>query len=522
MHEFLANFFLARKIVPAASTPLAAAARRLLTCNGSRAEARGCPHTLDKMNTSQGVDAQINGVEFGLFSADDIRTLSVKRITNPTTFDSLLHPVPGGLHDPSLGAFLDNPCSTCGLTTLLGCPGHCGHIELPIPVYHLTFLDQLLRLLRGKCGYCHRFKLSRVQINEYVSKLRLIRCGLVQEANDMHEHIDLAGAKNKKNIDREESESDEDGDGIIGQRNEYVKKVMRRAGISKSSVHTMKLKTETISDARRHAIKEFLAETTKGRKCANCGGINPTYRKDRAIKIFRKNLNGKDKVKMAQVDKRIQNPLEILAKREARANKKEPHADEGVADLDPATSEDEDVELLDAQEADGNFVDAAALTARREKDKEGPAENSQDYLTTAEVRAALILLFETEPDILRLMYSPYSRSKSRSEVSPDMFFMHAVIVPPNRYRMEDRTGDSIAESPKNSLYKGILNACDSIRQISNEMKGQENEAGYRSRDFGDLQTAWVNLQGAVNALVDRDANPIQGLAGRSNADGVYM
>jgi DNA-directed RNA polymerase beta' subunit len=60
------------------------------------------------MNTSQPVSSAIAAVDFGILAADDVRSLSVKRITNPTTFDSLLHPVPGGLHDAALGAFLDN------------------------------------------------------------------------------------------------------------------------------------------------------------------------------------------------------------------------------------------------------------------------------------------------------------------------------------------------------------------------------------------------------------------------------
>lgn len=60
------------------------------------------------MNPSLPVSSAINGIEFQFFSAQDIRTVSVKRITNPTTFDSLLHPVPGGLHDAALGSFLDN------------------------------------------------------------------------------------------------------------------------------------------------------------------------------------------------------------------------------------------------------------------------------------------------------------------------------------------------------------------------------------------------------------------------------
>jgi DNA-directed RNA polymerase I subunit RPA1 len=61
------------------------------------------------MNSSQPVSSSINGVEFHFFTTGDIKSLSVKRVTNPTTFDSLLHPVPGGLHDSALGAFLDNP-----------------------------------------------------------------------------------------------------------------------------------------------------------------------------------------------------------------------------------------------------------------------------------------------------------------------------------------------------------------------------------------------------------------------------
>lgn len=469
------------------------------------------------MNTHQPTSSAIQGVEFGFLAASDIRALSVKRITNPTTFDTLLHPVPGGLHDSALGAFLDNPCSTCGLTTMGGCPGHCGHIELPVPVYHLTFLDQLLRLLRGKCVYCHQFRLARVQVNEFVSRLRLIRCGLVQEANEMHEHIDInKGKTGKRNV--EDSESDDDNDDIIGQRNNYVKRCMKRAGISKHNARSIKERNDTIAEARRLVLKEFYTQLVVGKKCKNCQGVNPTYRKDRGIKVFRKNLSAKEKAQMAQAEKRIQNPLDILARRDAKAKTQPVHTDEGVADLDPE-SDDEDIDMDDIQEADGSLVATESGTARKSRTAVDADDSSQEYITTAEVRAAMVLLFENESEMLRLLYNPYG-TKSLAGLSADMFFMEAVIVPPNRFRMEDKTGDSIAESPKNTLYKGILNACDSMRQISNEMKGQENEAGYRRRNFDDLQTQWVNLQGAVNALIDRDANPVQGRAAVTNADGI--
>jgi DNA-directed RNA polymerase beta' subunit len=405
-------------------------------------------------------------------------------------------------------------CTTCGLTTFLGCPGHCGHIDLPVYVYHLTFIDQLLRLLRGKCCYCHQFRLARVQINEYVSKLRLIRCGLVREANEMNDHVDINKGKTGKD-DADDSESDADEQDIVGQRNSYVKKCMKRAGISKSDAKTMKEKNDTISDARRQVLKEFYAQVSLGKKCRNCQGVNPTYRKDRGIKIFRRNLSAKEKIQMAQAEKRMQNPMAILAARQARAQKQQVHADEGVADMDPMSEEDEGIDLdMD----DGSLMATEARTGRKTRTEVDASDSSQEYMTTEEVRAAMILLFEHETDMLRLLYNPYGGKGS--DVSADMFFMNTVVVPPNRYRLEDKTGDSIAESPKNSLYKGILNACDTMRQISNEMKGAENEGGYKRRDMGDLQTHWVALQGAVNALIDRDANPLQGRAGIANADGI--
>ncbi|KAG9388783.1 DNA-directed RNA polymerase [Pyrenophora tritici-repentis] len=431
------------------------------------------------MNTHQPTSSAINGVEFGFLTTKDIKALSVKRISIPTTFDSINHPVPGGLHDPALGAFLDNPCATCGLTTFLGCPGHCGHIELPVPVYHLTFMDQLLRLLRGTCAYCHHTKLARTTINEFVSKLRLIRCGL---------------------------------------RNNYVKRCMKYAGISKHEARTAREKNETISDARRQVVKDFYAELVKHKSCRNCQGISPSYRKDRGIKIFRKALSQKDKAKMAQAEKRIQSPLDILARREAKAKKQHVHADEGVADLDPVSEEDEDMDI-DMQQADGSLVATESRMARRTKPATEESENAQEYVSAAEVKATMTLLFENESEMMRMLYSPYG-SKSLVDVSPDMFFTQAIIVPPNKYRPEDGTGETITESPKNKPYKSIIEACETINQISHEMRGRPNETGYRQRNFDDMQTQFVNLQGVVNALIDCDANPVQGRAGAVNTDGI--
>jgi DNA-directed RNA polymerase beta' subunit len=345
----------------------------------------------------------------------------------------------------------------------------------------------------------------------------------VREANDMNEHVDISKGKTNKagDVDSEDDERD-DAEGVIEERNRYVKKCLKRAGISKNDIQSTQHKDETISDSRRYIVKEFYAAMTLGNKCKNCNAINPSYRKDRGVKIFRKNLKIKDKAAMAALEMRMENPLDILRRREAKAKRQPVHADEGVADMDPSSEEDEDIDMLDAG-LDGALVTTESMTASRNKSRSAidADEAAQDYLNPAEVRAAMTLLFENEGEILRLLYSPYARSKISSvDVTADMFFLHNIVVPPNRFRMEDKTGDSIAESPRNNLYKNILNACESMRQVTNEIHGQENEAGYRRRDFADLETIWVNLQGSVNALIDRDANPVRGAAAKANADGI--
>ena len=49
------------------------------------------------------VSHRLDGLSFGLLTADEIRKLSVKEITNPQSFDAMAHSTHGGLYDPALG-----------------------------------------------------------------------------------------------------------------------------------------------------------------------------------------------------------------------------------------------------------------------------------------------------------------------------------------------------------------------------------------------------------------------------------
>lgn len=485
------------------------------------------------MNISQPVFSQISGVEFGFLSAEEIRALSVKRITNPTTFDTLLHPVPGGLYDAALGAYGDNPCTTCHQSKF-GCPGHCGHVELPAPVYHATFMDQCLRLLRAKCVYCHRLKMSRVEANRFICKLKLVRHGLLKEAEDLEELQPRKKSAGQNTAGAEEdgealSESSEEEDAeendIIERRNKFVRNAIKAAGVNRRKADWSIEKNEAVGEERRAVVKEFLADITKGKKCNNCKGVSPSYRKDRYVKIFQKPLSVKDKAAMVQSGMRAENPLITLMKRQRASTKRKPSGtglDEGVADLETSTpdEDDEDAEMLDADAdtTDGGLVASEAMLATKNKQT---SDSKPEYMSAGEVHAALTLLFEQEAEILGLVYGPRSRSRGRAPLSADMFFISHLVVPPNRYRPEARTGnDEVAEASENTLYKNILVACELINQISREIRGIATDTSRRPRGYNDLQNAWINLQDAVNSLIDRDRNPIQGAAGKKNADGV--
>lgn len=60
------------------------------------------------MNISQPVSSSLDSVEFTFLTDTEIRAVSVRKIENESTFDSLLNPVPGGLYDPALGSWGDS------------------------------------------------------------------------------------------------------------------------------------------------------------------------------------------------------------------------------------------------------------------------------------------------------------------------------------------------------------------------------------------------------------------------------
>ncbi|MDE1855762.1 MAG: DNA-directed RNA polymerase subunit A' [Candidatus Micrarchaeota archaeon] len=116
----------------------------------------------------------IDHVKFGILSVDQIRRLSVAKLTVPDTYNEDGYPIDGGLLDQRLGVI--DPgliCKTCGARAKV-CPGHFGHIDLIRPVMHSEFSKVVYLMLQSTCQNCHRILLNEDQIGEISGKAKNI------------------------------------------------------------------------------------------------------------------------------------------------------------------------------------------------------------------------------------------------------------------------------------------------------------------------------------------------------------
>ena len=69
-----------------------------------------------------------------------------------------------GLMDPRQGVIERRQrCQTCA-GDMSSCPGHFGHIELARPVFHVGFLNKIVRILRCVCHYCSKLLIDVVSL----------------------------------------------------------------------------------------------------------------------------------------------------------------------------------------------------------------------------------------------------------------------------------------------------------------------------------------------------------------------
>ncbi|KAJ5161805.1 hypothetical protein N7492_007197 [Penicillium capsulatum] len=143
----------------------------------------------------------IKEIQFGLFSPEEIKRMSVVHVEYPETLVCITKPptasqekipdrtdrlrrfIPSqddaherprtkGVNDPRLGT-IDRQynCETCEEGPK-ECPGHFGHIELATPVYHIGFLGRIKKLLETVCHNCGKIK-AKQDDSKFLEALRI-------------------------------------------------------------------------------------------------------------------------------------------------------------------------------------------------------------------------------------------------------------------------------------------------------------------------------------------------------------
>ena len=101
--------------------------------------------------------SELEKIQYGLYTAAEIRKISSVEIINGTPYDSNGVPLEGGIMDPRLGVISPNEkCKTCG-GNFKTCYGHTGHIDLNYPCINMPFIEYIKKNLNCYCDKCGKF-----------------------------------------------------------------------------------------------------------------------------------------------------------------------------------------------------------------------------------------------------------------------------------------------------------------------------------------------------------------------------
>ncbi|KZC10083.1 PREDICTED: DNA-directed RNA polymerase I subunit RPA1 [Dufourea novaeangliae] len=212
-----------------------------------------------------------NCLMFSMFTANDIRNLSVTKIRTPLSFNILGHPLRGGLYDPALGPLMESsdPCGTCGCN-VFKCPGHFGHIELPVPVVNPLFHKGLCMLIKLTCLQCFT-----LQIPPYVklllqAKLMLLQQGYLSELEGLEQEVMIL-------VSDSNSPYNSDVQLIQDVIDSYIENLITKTRFNKSSMqyNEMQLNTKNINMQWHTYVENVLKQYTTHKICSNCNEIIP-------------------------------------------------------------------------------------------------------------------------------------------------------------------------------------------------------------------------------------------------------
>ncbi|XP_014257443.1 DNA-directed RNA polymerase I subunit RPA1 [Cimex lectularius] len=193
------------------------------------------------------------GLEFGTFSKEQIKKLSAVKVHSPLTFNMLNHPLPGGVYDSAMGPVDHNSvCTTCSLRQVR-CPGHMGHIELPLPVLNPLFIKPVMMIIKISCLNCYKILIPDDVKVLFKGQMDLLHNGNFIEAQELETRF-----SNYK-VDKASMILNIDTIGLV----KYVESVL-----AEGPVKSCEWKGD--NDLKNIYIKNVLSHIIKSSFCAFC------------------------------------------------------------------------------------------------------------------------------------------------------------------------------------------------------------------------------------------------------------
>lgn len=413
----------------------------------------------------------VDSVSFRVFSTEELIKQSVLNITQAETFDIVGHPAKGGLHDALLGpSDRDELCATCGLG-FVHCPGHIGHISLPLVTFNPMFFRTLYQLLRGTCYVCKRLLAPPVACQVALAQLQVLEYGCVGAVQQLEEIAAEVTA---------EASGPGEAAFVLNERlDAYIRDVVGGLDLEDARESTG---LKNVVECRQRLIKTFLRDHVTGapRKCPHCKGV-------------RRGMTVQNNSRIVYTSKitPVQKPS-TQAPRPSSRGVSDPYEEEEAVDVEEAAQQQKEAEVV-----------------------------NQTYLTPFEARKHLRLVWEKESPMLRHLFGILAMASKENESPVDMFFLEAVVVPPTRFRPVNIVKGRKFEHPQTAALSRVLHSCNAIRAVLKTMRTpsgtgapQDDMEMQRLKLITDklpgtdagskLHLAWNSLQVAINAVFDSE------------------
>lgn len=213
---------------------------------------------------------RLQGISFGMYSAEELKKLSVKSITNPRFLDSLGNPSVNGLYDLALGpADSKEVCSTC-VQDFSNCAGHLGHIELPLTVYNPLLFDKLYLLLRGSCLNCHLLTCPRAVIHLLVCQLRVLEVGALHAVYELERILNRFLEEN----------ADPTAFEIQEELEQYTREIIQNNLLGSQGSHV-----KNVCESKSKLISCFWRTHMTAKRCPHCKTGRAIVRKEHNSKL---------------------------------------------------------------------------------------------------------------------------------------------------------------------------------------------------------------------------------------------